>query len=197
MVPCDLGRWTCSAPTGRSCATAASRPTGTSRKRYIDELTLAAPPPPQLGYSHARRVGAARGTWLSWPHKEASWPGKFEPVPGIFARHGAAPRAARGGAHQRARRRRWKRRRAALLVARHATSAERLLPPLSHQRRLVPRPRPDLRAARHAGAARSRRSSTGATTPGAASIRPFDLDDVDPDAGSARSSAFRCSIRAS
>ncbi|HEV8598904.1 MAG TPA: agmatine deiminase family protein [Gemmatimonadales bacterium] len=27
-----------------------------------------------------------RGTWLSWPHKAASWPGKFEPVPGIFAR---------------------------------------------------------------------------------------------------------------
>jgi agmatine deiminase len=26
-----------------------------------------------------------RGTWLSWPHNEASWPGKFEPVPGIFA----------------------------------------------------------------------------------------------------------------
>jgi agmatine deiminase len=27
-----------------------------------------------------------RGTWLSWPHKKASWPGKFEPVPRIFAR---------------------------------------------------------------------------------------------------------------
>ena len=26
-----------------------------------------------------------RGTWLSWPHKEESWPGKFGPVPGIFA----------------------------------------------------------------------------------------------------------------
>jgi agmatine deiminase len=26
-----------------------------------------------------------RGTWFSWPHKEASWPDKFEPVPGIFA----------------------------------------------------------------------------------------------------------------
>jgi agmatine deiminase len=26
-----------------------------------------------------------RGTWLSWPHKEASWPGKFEVVPRIFA----------------------------------------------------------------------------------------------------------------
>jgi agmatine deiminase len=27
-----------------------------------------------------------RGTWLSWPHKESSWPGKFGPVPAIFAR---------------------------------------------------------------------------------------------------------------
>jgi agmatine deiminase len=26
-----------------------------------------------------------RGTWLSWPHKVASWPGKFERVPAIFA----------------------------------------------------------------------------------------------------------------
>ncbi len=37
-----------------------------------------------------------RGTWLSWPHKEASWPGKFGPVPAIFAeivRH-LAPREA-------------------------------------------------------------------------------------------------------
>lgn len=28
-------------------------------------------------------------TWLSWPHKEASWPGKFEPVPRVFARMAA------------------------------------------------------------------------------------------------------------
>jgi agmatine deiminase len=27
-----------------------------------------------------------RGTWLSWPHKQASWPGKFGPIPAIFAR---------------------------------------------------------------------------------------------------------------
>ena len=26
-----------------------------------------------------------RGTWLSWPHKEASWPDRFAPVPAIFA----------------------------------------------------------------------------------------------------------------
>ena len=25
-------------------------------------------------------------TWLSWPHKLASWPGKFEPIPLLFAR---------------------------------------------------------------------------------------------------------------
>lgn len=24
-------------------------------------------------------------TWLSWPHKESSWPGKFGPVPDVFA----------------------------------------------------------------------------------------------------------------
>lgn len=27
---------------------------------------------------------AHRGTWLSWPHKQESWPGKFKPVPFIF-----------------------------------------------------------------------------------------------------------------
>jgi agmatine deiminase len=27
-----------------------------------------------------------RGTWLSWPHKEASWSGKFGPIPVLFAR---------------------------------------------------------------------------------------------------------------
>jgi agmatine deiminase len=26
-----------------------------------------------------------RGTWLSWPHKEASWPGNFAPIPGVMA----------------------------------------------------------------------------------------------------------------
>ena len=26
-----------------------------------------------------------RGTWLSWPHRESSWQGKFAPVPRVFA----------------------------------------------------------------------------------------------------------------
>ncbi len=26
-----------------------------------------------------------KATWLSWPHKLESWPGKFGPVPAVFA----------------------------------------------------------------------------------------------------------------
>ena len=45
------------------------------------ELTPAA-----LGYTMPAEWAPHRGTWLSWPHKDASWPGKFGPVPAIFAR---------------------------------------------------------------------------------------------------------------
>ena len=41
--------------------------------------------PAELGYSMPAEWESHRGTWLSWPHKEASWPGKFGPVPFIFA----------------------------------------------------------------------------------------------------------------
>jgi agmatine deiminase len=41
--------------------------------------------PARLGFRMPAEWEPHRGTWLSWPHKEASWPGKFEPVPGIFA----------------------------------------------------------------------------------------------------------------
>jgi agmatine deiminase len=41
--------------------------------------------PARLGYRMPAEWEPHRGTWLSWPHKEASWPGKFGPVPGIFA----------------------------------------------------------------------------------------------------------------
>jgi agmatine deiminase len=41
--------------------------------------------PARLGYRMPPEWAPHRGTWLSWPHKEASWPGKFEPVPLIFA----------------------------------------------------------------------------------------------------------------
>ena len=67
--------------------------------------------------------------------------------------------------------RRWRRAVRGTARRRGRRLAQRLLPPHSHQRRLVPRSRPDLRAARPRRRGASRRSSTGATTPGAASIR--------------------------
>ncbi len=44
----------------------------------------ARPTPAALGYRMPAEWAPHRGTWLSWPHKEASWPGKFGPVPGVF-----------------------------------------------------------------------------------------------------------------
>ncbi len=41
--------------------------------------------PRELGFSMPPEWAPHRGTWLSWPHKEESWPGKFGPVPAIFA----------------------------------------------------------------------------------------------------------------
>ena len=52
-------------------------------ERNVSRLTLTTIPHP--GLPDAGGMGPHRGTWLSWPHKEASWPGKFEPVPGVFA----------------------------------------------------------------------------------------------------------------
>ena len=50
-------------------------------------MTLFSPDTPAaFGYRMPAEWAPHRGTWLSWPHKEASWPGKFEPVPRIFAR---------------------------------------------------------------------------------------------------------------
>lgn len=42
--------------------------------------------PRELGYAMPAEWEPHRGTWLSWPHKDASWPGRFEFVPPIFAR---------------------------------------------------------------------------------------------------------------
>lgn len=41
--------------------------------------------PAVLGYRMPAEWAPHEATWLSWPHKEESWPGAFEPVPEIFA----------------------------------------------------------------------------------------------------------------
>jgi agmatine deiminase len=46
---------------------------------------MESPTPRSLGYSMPAEWNAHAATWLAWPHKEASWPGKFEPIPGIYA----------------------------------------------------------------------------------------------------------------
>ena len=40
--------------------------------------------PAALGYRMPAEWEAHAGTWLSWPHKEASWPGNFGPIPPIW-----------------------------------------------------------------------------------------------------------------
>lgn len=40
--------------------------------------------PAARGFRMPAEWARHRGTWLSWPHRESSWPGKFEPVPAVF-----------------------------------------------------------------------------------------------------------------
>ena len=41
--------------------------------------------PASLGYRMPAEWEPHAATWLSWPHNRDSWPGQFEPVPGIWA----------------------------------------------------------------------------------------------------------------
>ncbi len=45
---------------------------------------IADPSPASLGFRMPAEWENHVSTWFSWPHKEASWPGKFEPVPQVF-----------------------------------------------------------------------------------------------------------------
>ena len=36
------------------------------------------------GYSMPPEWALHKATWLSWPHRLQTWPGKFEPVPAVF-----------------------------------------------------------------------------------------------------------------
>jgi agmatine deiminase len=47
-------------------------------------MTEAKVTPRELGYHMPAEWEPHEATWLSWPHKEASWPGAFEHVPEIF-----------------------------------------------------------------------------------------------------------------
>jgi agmatine deiminase len=41
--------------------------------------------PKQLGFHFPAEFAPHTATWLSWPHKEASWPGKIETIFPVYA----------------------------------------------------------------------------------------------------------------
>jgi agmatine deiminase len=41
--------------------------------------------PSSLGYRMAAEWEPHATTWLAWPHKRESWPGKFEPIPQLYS----------------------------------------------------------------------------------------------------------------
>lgn len=43
------------------------------------------PTPAELGYRMPAEWEPHAATWLSWPHKEESWPGAFAPIPAVWA----------------------------------------------------------------------------------------------------------------
>ena len=182
---CDLGRWMCAhalavpaRPPHRRVRGHHQALPGLSGERGLvtrahEHAHRARSPAHHARYRSAIRMPAEwephRGTWLSWPHKEASWPGKFEPVPAIFARMVRAL-ADREEVH--------------INVAGPDMEAQVRAPATAGRRRRQ-RPLPLSSRPTTPGAATtarsscsasrtgaSRRSSIGATTPGAASIRP-------------------------
>ena len=40
--------------------------------------------PRQLGYRFPAEWEPQAATWFSWPHNKDTWPGKFDPIPGVF-----------------------------------------------------------------------------------------------------------------
>jgi agmatine deiminase len=42
-------------------------------------------PPPQLGYRMPAEWEPHDATWLAWPHNPSDWPGKFQPIPWLYA----------------------------------------------------------------------------------------------------------------
>jgi agmatine deiminase len=53
-------------------------------------VTSDTPTPKQLGYRFPAEWEPHEATWLSWPHKEASWPGKIETIFPVYAQMVAA-----------------------------------------------------------------------------------------------------------
>ena len=53
-----------------------------SRQRTSPKIE---PTPAELGYRMPAEWEPHAATWLAWPHYEGDWPGKFEPIPWVYA----------------------------------------------------------------------------------------------------------------
>src|SRR3954447_217538 len=48
-------------------------------------LLPATPPPAHLGYRMPAEWEPHEATWIAWPHQRDDWPGKFTPIPWVYA----------------------------------------------------------------------------------------------------------------
>ena len=51
-----------------------------SMDQNIQEAILNGATPKSLGYTFPAEFAKQDATWLSWPHKEESWPGKIDAI---------------------------------------------------------------------------------------------------------------------
>ncbi len=61
------------------------------------------PTPKELGYYFPAEFAPHVATWLSWPHKEASWPGKIHTIYAPYAQFIKRAYQRRESMHQRCR----------------------------------------------------------------------------------------------
>src|SRR5437016_2603233 len=79
-----------SAATGPFCATAASTamaksPAGSSIESRFQTSKSMKSGQPSLRYRMPAEWEPHTSTWLTWPHYRDDWPGKFEPIPWVYA----------------------------------------------------------------------------------------------------------------
>src|ERR1039458_7441889 len=108
--------------------------------------------PAALGYRMPAEWEPHESTWLAWPHFRNDWPGKFEPIPWVYAeivrnlaRHERVDLIVNDAS--------WEKRARTALEKAGACSRHFLLSPRAHRSRVAARPRLLLPAA----ARRSRR----------------------------------------
>src|ERR1700683_85146 len=58
-----------------------------ARRKVVERAASrpAEPSPDSLGYRMPAEWERHEATWLAWPHEKSDWPGKFAPIPWVYA----------------------------------------------------------------------------------------------------------------